>query len=102
LQKLFVLNSPFMVHHAQALADRLLAAEVAALPQCEHEDKKSDDVRRIELAYLRGYGRAPTEREIELASDYLGSGEGEAEERLQRWQQFAHVLLASNEFLFLD
>jgi len=82
LQKMFVLNSPFMVAQSAAFAERL-ASEV-----------DSDDRARIERAYLLLYGRPAMEKEIRLGLDYL-SGQ-------DRWQQYAHVLLAANEMLYLD
>jgi hypothetical protein len=84
LQKMFVLNSPFMVAQAAALAERL------------EREVDSDDRARIERAYLLLYGRPATEEEVRLGLDYL------ATHRSDRWQQYAHVLLAANEMLYLD
>jgi hypothetical protein len=85
LQKLFVLNSPFLVAQARALAGRLNAEEDA-------------DSQRIERAYRLLYGRAPTEAEVQLGIEFLQGGD----EHATRWQQYAHVLLAANELLFVD
>jgi hypothetical protein len=90
LQKLFVLNSPFMVSQAASLAERL-RAEVAA-------DGDGADRRRIERAYRLLYGRPPTETEIGLGLAFLQGGD----DRPARWWQYAHVLLAANEMLFID
>jgi hypothetical protein len=87
LQKLFLLNNPFMVSQAGHLADRL-AAEVR--PPIEQD--------RIERAYLLLYGRPPTEAEVRLGLAFLAAGD----DRPARWQQYAHVLLAANEMLFID
>jgi hypothetical protein len=91
LQKMFVLNSPFMVFQAARLAARL-HQEVP--PENDQADQ-----RRIERAYHLLYGRPPTGRELELGLAFLKDGEGD---RLARWQEYAHVLLAANEMLFID
>ena len=90
LQKMFVLNSPFMAEHAKALAERL-------------QRETLDDAQRIELAYQLLYSRAPTEEEVRLAVGFLradGTQDGPA--AAERWQQYAHVLLAANELLYVD
>jgi hypothetical protein len=85
LQKLFVLNSPFVVGQAKALAEQLMAEADA-------------DSQRIDLAYRLLYGRPPGDVELRLGIDYLHGGDDHA----ARWKQYAHVLLAANELLFLD
>jgi hypothetical protein len=90
LQKLFVLNSPFMVAQAGHLAERL-RTEVA-------EDRASADQCRIDRAYRLLYGRPATDAEVRLGLAFLGNGD----DRPARWQQYAHVLLAANEMLFVD
>jgi hypothetical protein len=86
LQKLFVLNSPFMVAQAEALAQRL-HAEIPA--------GEKADLKRIERAYMLLYARPPAPAEVRLGLAFLRGGEG-------RWRAYAHALLASNEMLFLD
>ncbi len=90
LQKLFLLNSPFMIAEAARLAERLQAEIPAA-------DARADR-RRIERAYRLLYGRAATETEVRLGLAFLTEGD----DRAARWQQYAHVLLAANEMLFID
>lgn len=87
LQKLFVLNSPFMVRQATAFAERLLATETG------------NDEARIHQAYRLAFGRAPSGEEIELAVQFLEQASGQPAER---WRQFTQVLLASNEMMFVD
>jgi hypothetical protein len=94
LQQLFVLNSDFMVGNAKALAARLTNSD-------------SDDATRIHRAYSLLYGREPTEQETRLGLDFIGSataatGIKDNGTKLSRWEQYAQVLLASNEFLFID
>jgi hypothetical protein len=85
LQKLFVLNSPFMVRQAEALRERL-------------ERDAGDDARaRIARAYELLYGRLPDEEELELGLAFVGASAGE-----EQWTGYAHVLLGGNEMLVVD
>jgi len=87
LQKLFVLNSPFMVRQADALLARL------------EREADGDDRSRIERAYALLFARPPLAEEVEIALAYVG---GPKSGRQERWSQYAQVLLASNEMLMLD
>ena len=88
LQGLHALNGPMMLSRSRALATRLL------------NEKLASDAARVSLAYQLLFARAPSERETQLALDFVGETTGEAREN--RWIQYAHVLLASNEFLFVN
>jgi hypothetical protein len=88
LQQLFVLNSPFVQQQSAALARRLRA---------EAPGSTEDRVRR---AYLLLYGRAATEGQMRLAVEFLQTDK--SAEAAALWQQYAQVLLGSNEFLFVD
>lgn len=90
LQKMFVMNSPFMVEQAAALASRL-AAEIP-------EDAAAANTSRIQAAYRLLYGRPATDAEVRLGLNFLLA----AGDRAVRWQQYAHVLLAANELLYVD
>jgi hypothetical protein len=85
LQKLFVLNSPFMQAQASALTDRVVLG--AGSP--------SDDLAAL---YQAAFQREPTSAERELALHFLSEGGATK----TAWIQFAQALLASNEFLMLD
>jgi mono/diheme cytochrome c family protein/cytochrome c553 len=92
LQQLFVLNSEFMVRNAKALAARLSAAA-------------KDDAGRIREAFRVLYGRPVTERELKLGLAFLAAPEapaGGSRPALTRWEQYAQVLLSTNEFLYVD
>ena len=91
LQKLFVLNSPFMVRQAEAFADRLLK-EIEG-------DTDQDAERRIQRAYGLAFGRSASPTETRLARVFL---RGTGEDIRSAWHQYAQVLLASNETLFID
>ncbi|QDT55525.1 Planctomycete cytochrome C [Caulifigura coniformis] len=85
LQKLFVLNNPFMLRHAEKLRDRVAV-------------QAGDDAPlRVVLAYRLVFGRMPTADEQQLASEFLGDMPS-----AERWTEYTHALLASNEFLILD
>ena len=82
---MFVLNGEFVRQCARQLAGR-----VAAEP---------DDSARIVACYRLLYGRDPTTAEIELGKRFLA---GDATSSAVRWKMYAQVLLAANEFQFVD
>ncbi len=84
LQQLYTLNSPFMQQQSAALARRL-------------EREATTTEARVQRAYRLLYGRAATEAQVKLAVDFLGD-----KPNATAWQQYAQVLLGSNEFLFVD
>ncbi|SIO60262.1 Planctomycete cytochrome C [Singulisphaera sp. GP187] len=94
LQQLFVLNSTFMEHQAKALAARL-----HAVPDMSLAD-------RIKQAFLVLYARPASEREVQWALEFLGSDEtkpdGQGGGALSKWEEYAQVLLGTNEFTFVD
>ncbi|TMQ33544.1 MAG: DUF1553 domain-containing protein [Planctomycetota bacterium] len=90
VQKLFVLNSPFMLRQAAALAGRLAREIPAGSAQANR--------RRIERAYQLLYGRRATKTEVRLGLTYLEQETATPES----WKQYAQVLLAANEMMFLD
>ncbi|MEX2189042.1 MAG: PSD1 and planctomycete cytochrome C domain-containing protein [Pirellulales bacterium] len=97
LQKLFVMNGPLMVATGDRLAQRL----IAELPADKNgaDGATTTTAHRIDLAYQLLYGRAASDAERSLGGQFIASlGEDEA----QAWSQYAQVLLASNEMLFVD
>jgi hypothetical protein len=84
LQALFVLNSPFVQAQSAALVRRLKAEAPGGTEE------------RVRRAYLLVYGRPPTESQVHVALEFLGSGSDAV------WEEYAQVLLGSNEFLFVD
>ncbi len=83
-QALFLLNNPFVLAQAQALAKRILAAD-------------KDDEARINRVYHLLYSRLPTGEEINTGRNFLRRGGGE-----QVWQEYAEILLCANEFMYVD
>lgn len=91
-QQLFVLNSPFVVEQARALAARV-------------QTEAASDAERIGRAYALAYGRPPSDRETQAVLGYLSAADATDDQplnKLTRWERFAQVLLASNEFLYVD
>ncbi|HET6326080.1 MAG TPA: PSD1 and planctomycete cytochrome C domain-containing protein [Planctomycetaceae bacterium] len=94
-QALFAMNSPFMLMQAKSLVAR---------PQVAGKLAPAD---RVESLYEIVFGRRPDEAETELALRFLDhmqpdAAPGAAPAKLDPWAQYAQVLLASNEFLFVD
>jgi hypothetical protein len=83
LQKLFLLNSPFLVRQSEALAQRL-------------ESHGGSRRSRIEYAYTVLFGRQPTESECLWGESFL------ADAGAERWEQYAQTLLISNEMFMID
>jgi hypothetical protein len=90
LQGLFVLNSPLMQAQAAALVRRL-EAEAPGGPEL-----------RVQQAYLLLYGRPATDGQVRLAIEFLTGGRPGVAIRSAAWEEYAQVLLGSNEFLFVD
>ncbi len=88
-QQLFVLNGPFMFEMSREFAKRL-------------DTGASTDPDRIRLGWQLAYSRQPTAGELTVAMDFLQSStESTTTDRLNHWEQLAHAVLASNEFMFL-
>jgi hypothetical protein len=93
LQTLALLNSAFVVDRAKAFAARV-----------EHESQ--DDTARLRLAYLTAWGREPQSAELESARQFLDTQAAEyqstANPRSLAWVDFCQMLLAANEFLYVE
>jgi len=94
LQKMFVLNSPFMVEQAGALAERL----VAEVP----DTALAARYQRIDLAYRLLYGRPATDEEMKFGLAFLTDAQTDGKDGQDRLKQYAHVLLAANELFYVD
>jgi hypothetical protein len=83
MQKLFMLNSAFMIERSRALAFRLGPA--------------SDE--SIVRAYQVLFAREPKREEIDVGIEFLRTA---ADDDLPPWTQYVQMLLASNEMLYID
>jgi hypothetical protein len=78
---------------------------LAAEPQVAGKLSPAD---RVESLYQIVFARRPDEAETELALRFVdaahvdATGAGATRAKLDPWAQYAQVLLASNEFLFVD
>jgi hypothetical protein len=90
-QALFGMNSPFMIEQAKALA-------------AQPEVAQGTNDQRIKAIYRRVLTRLPTTAEIEVGSRFLRDVEAPDAERSQLtpWEQYAQVLLLTNELMFVD
>jgi hypothetical protein len=79
LQRLFFLNSGFILKQSAALAARV--------------NTEAPDEGRIAYAYRLLFQREPAPEEKALATEFLAQG---------GWPAYAQVLLSSNEFAFID
>jgi hypothetical protein len=87
-QALLFLNHPFVYKQAEYLAERLAA------------DVPGDDNVRVERAYQLLFGRSVCPEELEICRGFLfrsGRPQPEAD-----WPGLAHLLLCSNEFVYVD
>ena len=79
-QALFLVNSPVVKGHAAALASRI-------------QQEADGNMERLDLLWLKVFGRPITEVEQQEATDFLAEADDKA------WLELCHTLLASNEFL---
>ena len=97
-QALFLMNGDIVLRESRRMAHNLL-------------NEKLDDESRIRSAYLHAFARQPKTSEVAngigfireyeraLASEAI---EDPVERRLRAWQGFCRVLMASNEFVYLN
>jgi hypothetical protein len=86
MQKLIALNSPFVIGRARALAAGILI-------------DSDDDPTRVKQIYERLFARQPDRAEMRVALDFLRRPETPG---MTRWEQYAQMLLALNEMLYVD
>ena len=87
-QSLFLLNNDFALAQAKHVAERLL------------REVPNDETVRIGRAYKMLFGRSASGEEIEIAKQLLAGANKQGEQTA--WTDLAHVLLCSNEFVYLD
>jgi len=87
VQKLFVMNNPFMIEQAKRLAKRVAGNSEAASAE------------QVQSIYSILYSRQPSTIELDLALGFL---QLPTESHLTRWEQYSHALLAANEMSYID
>jgi hypothetical protein len=89
-QQLFVLNSPFVIETAKALATRV-------------QKEAGGDTDRVQRAFALTYGRPASAEEMQIFEAFLqGKDEAPMANRLTRWERVAQILIGSNEFMYVD
>jgi hypothetical protein len=86
-QALFGLNSPFMMEQAKMVAART---------------EKLDREARVRELYRLTLARNPQPTEVIAALRFLDMPPGPEKSQLTPWQQYAQVLLLTNEMMFVD
>ncbi|HXT58159.1 MAG TPA: DUF1553 domain-containing protein, partial [Pirellulales bacterium] len=86
-QALFFLNHPFVREQSERLAERLLA-------------ETGDDSVRLSQAYERLFSRPPCNEEAVVASDFLRRRAASGAAAV--WTDLVQLLMASNEFSYVD
>ncbi|MFT4639187.1 MAG: hypothetical protein ACI8T1_002511 [Verrucomicrobiales bacterium] len=81
-QKLYLLNHPFVLERASRLAARASAVD-------------ENETEQITWLYRQLFARQPSDAELERGRSFLDQGE-------DRLAALAHVLICSNEMLYLD
>lgn len=86
-QALFLLNSPFALAQAKALAERVMKIRVG------------DDAARIDWLYTLLYARKSRPQEIEMGLKMVTR---DKKEPAVAWQRYCQALFCANEFIFVD
>ncbi|MDB5388640.1 MAG: Planctomycete cytochrome [Planctomycetaceae bacterium] len=89
-QALFLMNHPFPLEMAQQLINR---QELKSAP---------DFANRLDRLYEIVFGRPATADERNLATEFFQSSNLEPQESPEKWTLFAHSLLLTNEFAFVE
>jgi hypothetical protein len=84
-QALFFLNDPLVAELSKALAERVV------------RESAGDTEARIRRLYVVTFGRPPTQAELELGIQLLTPGRDALS-----WARYCHLLVCSNEFVYLD
>ena len=88
-QALFLMNSPFVIQQAKRFAART--------------DGMMKDEARVDLMHRLAFGRAAAPDDLTLGMRFLAAAKATSTiTGLTPWEQYAQVLLLSNEFAFVD
>ncbi len=91
-QALFLMNSAFAIEQAKAIVS---LPDVAAA---------EDDQQRISSMYKAVLARIPSQEEMTIGQQFIASvgSDQQKDVKLNPWEQYAQVLLLTNEFMFVD
>ena len=89
------MNHPFILEQSRHAARRLLS-----------ETEPGHDERRIDRAYRLALGRAPSERELRIATEFLArsedAGDGASASPEEAWALVFQALFATIDFRYID
>ncbi len=91
-QSLYLLNNPFVLDQTRAFAQRL-AKEIP--------EGATSDPARIRRAYLLLYARPATAEEVHIGLSFLQRVRATVKDN-GAWEQYCHILLCANEFVYVD
>lgn len=92
-QALFLMNSRFVIERSRGLVAKVLDASPASDPE------------RVSRAYRAVLTRSPEPAEIDSALTYIGGLQhrlGGSDARERAWASFCHILISTNEFLYIE
>jgi len=89
-QALFLMNHPFALEQAKALAGR--ATKLGG----------ADNRKKIGWLYQNLYGRPPSEQEIRIGLSVVDAAKPKKEETDKAWLEYCQALLCANEFVYID
>jgi hypothetical protein len=89
-QALFLLNHPFALEQAKALAQRVL------------REGPADDAGKVARLYVLLFGRPPSERETQIGLAALARDRESTKAVPLAWKEYCQVLLCTNEYLYID
>jgi Protein of unknown function (DUF1553) len=89
-QALFMMNSDFVTERAQNLTKQIL------------DNPSLDQAGRVRTLYLRVLNRQATPQETDGALSYVEGFQKRGTSLVDAWTSFGRILLASNEYIYLD
>ena len=95
-QALFLMNGKIVHEQTKAWISRLLA------------EKNLDDAARVRQIYLQAFGRPASEKEVTRSLEFVSRIESElarmqqADSRERAWQSLGRVIVAANEFVYVE
>jgi cytochrome c553 len=88
-QALYMLNSPFILEQADAIAERVLG-----------QDRSSDAAARVDRLYRLILARPAAEQEVSRGTAFVKSYSSDASDESAAWSALAQVLFSSAEFRY--